>query len=417
MVLNNSVQSLEFNLANTIKKLSIPGENAIAFVKGNGELSDYETYDMLMSLSESYKVDTVTLHNQLNSLTERDSRDTNHILFKNKYRAIIIAKPDSVFDEKDKFLIDQYIMRGGRVLWLVDPVFASMDSLQISNSTIGISSMLNLDDLLFHYGIRLNTNLLMDISACPIPIKTGQIGNQPQFEFYPWYFFPVVTPMEKHPIVNNLNAVKFEFVSSLDTVESEGIKKTILLKTSQYTRVVNAPAMISLEILRKKPDEKQFPGPGRPVAALLEGNFTSLYAGRIPEEIQTDKGIGFLEKCQKPTKMIVVSDGDVIKNYFDRNKGIPYPCGYDRYTNETFGNKDFMLNAIDYLCDDSGLINIRSRELKLRLLDETRMKKDQLSLGLINMLGPILLISLFGWIQFWNRRRKYTHSHHTKLSG
>ncbi|MCX6273393.1 MAG: gliding motility-associated ABC transporter substrate-binding protein GldG, partial [Bacteroidetes bacterium] len=398
------------NLANTIRKLASPEKRKIGILTGQGELPNNELMDIMNALSETYEVSRVKIGNQLNSLQERDTQDTNHVFIKNKFRAIIVAKPDSIFDEKDKFLIDQFIMRGGRVLWLIDPVFASMDSLQTSNETMGIAQNLGLEDMLFHYGVRLNSNLLLDLNACPIPVKTGQIGNQPQFEFYPWYFSPLVAPTINHPIINNLNAIKFEFVSSLDTVVAEQVRKTILLKTSGYTRSVNAPALISLELLKKKPDIRSYPGPPRPVAVLLEGKFSSLYQHRIPPEIAENKGIGFKEQGDS-TKMIVVSDGDIIKNFFDHKRGVPYPCGYDRYTRETFGNKDFILNCMDYLCDDSGLISVRSREVKLRLLDGNKVQKDKLFLQLLNILLPILLVILYGVFQTWSRRRRYGITH------
>ncbi|HRY32962.1 MAG TPA: gliding motility-associated ABC transporter substrate-binding protein GldG [Bacteroidales bacterium] len=405
-ILNLSVQNLEYNLANAVRKLHNPGKHKVAFIQGQGELGEAETADIFQSLGDAYIPERVNLNARLNSLTERDLSDTNKVIIKNKYRALIIAKPDSAFDEKDKFLIDQFIMRGGRVLWLIDPVFASMDSLQASEETIGISLQLNLEDQLFRYGVRLNTNLVMDLSACPIPVKTGQIGNQPRFEFYPWYFFPMVIPQPVHPVVNSLNAIRLEFASTLDTVAAEGVKKQILLTSSPYSRTVNTPTLISLQILREQPDEKQYRGPGRPLAVLLEGPFQSLYSRRIPPEIAENKGIGFLESGE-PTRMIVVADGDVIRNQTDHQRGVPYPLGYDRYTRETFGNKEFILNAIDYLCDDSGLISVRSREVRLRPLDHTRIHNDKLSIQLANTLLPVILVLGFAWWQIGRRNRKY----------
>ncbi len=408
-ILNLSVQNLEFNLANAIRKIHAPGKHKIAFIQGHGELGEAETADIFESLKEAYIPERVSLNAQLNSLTGRDLSDTNKVIIHNKYRALIIARPDTAFDEKDKFLIDQFIMRGGRVLWLIDPVFASMDSLQAAEETIGISLQLNLEDQLFRYGVRLNTNLVMDLSACPIPVKTGQIGNQPRFEFYPWYFFPMVIPQAVHPIVNNLNAIRFEFASTCDTVAAEGIRKQILLTSSPYSRTVNTPTLISLQILREQPDEKQYQGPARPLAVLLEGRFQSLYSKRIPPEIAENKGIGFLESGE-PTRMIVVADGDVIRNHTDHQRGVPYPLGYDRYTRETFGNKEFILNAIDYLCDDSGLISVRSREVRLRPLDHTRIHNDKLKIQLANTILPVILVLGFAWWQIGRRARKYTRA-------
>lgn len=406
-VLNTSVQSLEYNLANCIRKLSLKNKPGIAFIEGHGELNEYQTADITNALGEFFDVKRVTINEQLNSLTERDTRDSNNVKVSNKFEAIIFAKPDSFFSEKDKFIVDQFIMRGGKVLWLLDPVFASMDSLQVHNETMGIANNINLTDQLFKYGVRLNNELVMDVNAIPIPVRTGQMGNKPQFDFIPWYFFPLLSPGSNHPIVNGLNSVKSEFVSSLDTVGAQGIKKTILLRTSKYSRVVKAPAFISLDILKRDPDPKLYTGPPRNVALLLEGPFPSLYENRLTPEISESKQIAFVGGGTH-SKMIVIADGDVIKNYFDVKKGVVYPLGWDRYTQETFGNKDLILNSIDYLCNNDGLISVRSRELKLRLLDMTRVDESSLMIQLTNTAGPVVLVLLFGLLQTWLRRRKYT---------
>ncbi len=405
-VLNNSIQSLEYNLASAIQQLTVPIKPRIAFIEGQGELSKLETVDLHNSLADFYNVDRVVLNHKINSLTVRLKVDSIHEKLVNKYRAIIIAKPEKPFDEKDKFLIDQFIMRGGKVLWLIDPVFASMDSLQKYVATMGISQDVNLEDMLFKYGVRLNNNLVLDLNALPIPVKTGQVGSQPQFDFLPWYFFPILTPVSNHPIVKGLNAIKTEFVSSLDTVEAEGVKKTILLTTSSYSRTVNAPVYITLDILKKQPDERQFSQGPQTVAILLEGKFISAFQFRLPPEIEKNKDLEYLEKSAKPTKMIVVTDGDIAKNQFDYKQGYPLPLGFDQYTRETFGNKDFLLNAVNYLCDDSGLISVRSRELRLRMLDLTLINKQRLFWQVLNLLLPILLILFFGIFKYQVRKKK-----------
>lgn len=407
-VLNNSVQSLEYNLASAIQKLVQSNKPRVAFIEGQGELSQMETLDIQNSLSEFYNIDRVTLNHKINSLTVRLKIDSTHEKLVNKYKAIIIAKPLLPFDEKDKFLIDQFIMRGGKVLWLLDPVFASQDSLGKYNSTMGIPLDLNLEDMLFAYGVRLNTNLVLDIQALPIPVKTGQIGNQPKFEFFPWYFFPILTPTLHHPIINGLNAIKTEFVSSIDTIEGIPVKKTILLTTSPYSRVVSAPALIDLDILKNAPDERMFNKGPQTVAVLLEGNFVSDFQFRIPPELAGNKDLDFQAKSSKPTKMVIIADGDIIKNQFDISKGYPLPLGYDQYTHKTFGNKDFILNVINYLCDDSGLISVRSRELTLRSLDVTKANKQRLFWQLLNVMLPILLVLGFAWVKFRIRKRKYS---------
>ena len=405
--LNSSVQSLEYNLASAIQKLVQPIKPRVAFIQGEGELSQIETQDAQNALSEFYNVDRITINHKINSLAIR-LKGKNSDKLVNKYRAIIIAKPTKPFDEKDKFLIDQFIMRGGKVLWLIDPVYASMDSLQKLNSTMGLVNNTNLDDILFNYGARLNTNLILDKVALPIPVKTGQIGDQPQFDYFPWYYFPVLTPTISHPIVNGLNAIKTEFISSVDTVEAEGIKKTVLLTTSPYSRIVNAPVYIDLDILKKPADDNEYNKGPQPVALLLEGKFISNFMFRIPPELSDNKDLQFISKCQTPTKMIVVGDGDIIKNQFQLSKGYFLPLGYDQYTRQTFGNKDFLLNAMNYLCDDSGLISVRSRELTLRLLDSTKLENQRLFWQILNLILPLILIIIFSFFKLRIRKRKYS---------
>jgi ABC-2 type transport system permease protein len=413
--LNTSVQSLEYNLASGLNKLTEPQKPEIAFIQDQGELSPTETVYAQDALSEFYNVERIAINHKISSLTFR-LKGTSGDRLVNKYRAIIIAKPTKPFDEKDKFLIDQFIMRGGKVLWLVDPVLASMDSLQKYNSTMGLVNNVNLDDMLFNYGVRMNSDLVMDKIALPIPVKTGQIGDQPQFDFFPWYYFPLLTPTINHPIVNGLNAIKTEFVSSIDTVEAQGVKKTILLSTSPYSRKVNAPIYIDLDILQKPADPAQYNQGPQPVAVLLEGNFVSAFMFRIPPELAENKDIQFLSKSRKPSKMIVVGDGDIIKNQFHFSQGYALPLGYDQYTRQTFGNRDFLLNAINYLCDDSGLITVRSRELKLRMLDSTKVENQRLFWQLFNIILPLILILIFSFIKLRIRARKYSRPIHLPIS-
>jgi ABC-2 type transport system permease protein len=408
-VLNNSIQGLEYNLASAVEKLTTQVKPSIAFIEGQGELSKDETIDLQQSLSEYYTVDRVTIGHRITSLAIRLTGDTAEQPLVNRYQAIIIAKPVKPFDEKDKFLIDQFVMRGGRVLWLIDPVFASMDSLEKYNSTMGIVNDINLEDMLFNYGVRLSTSLVMDLNALQIPLTTGMIGNQPQIQYFPWFFFPLLTPAQTHPIVNGLNAIKTEFISVADTVEKPGIAKTILLTTSRYSRTVNAPALIDLQILRREPDPAMFSQGPQPVAVLLEGTFTSAFRFRIPPELAENQGLGFKEKS-KPTKMVVIADGDVAKNQFHFRDGYPLPLGYDQYTRQTYGNKDLLMNIMNYLTDDSGLISVRSRELKLRLLDGSRLASERLLWQLVNVLLPLLIVAGFGVAKYRLRHRKFGRS-------
>lgn len=408
-ILNNSIQNLEFGLADAIRKLADDFRPKIAFIEGHGELNKHETADAYLGLSEYYSIDRIRLDGKLNSLSERMQMDSITTRVKNKYEAIIIAKPDSAFSDKDKFVIDQFIMRGGKVMWLIDPVYASMDSLQKNTETIGIDLNLGLTDMFFNYGFRINNDLVMDLNALPIPVKVGDVGGQPQFDFFPWYYFPILTPMSDDPIVKNLNAIKTEFISSIDFVESSpDINKEVLLTSSRYSRTVNTPAYITLSIVGQQPDERLYHKEFVPVAVKIEGKFESLYNNRIPPEIADNPDIDF-QAGSKETKMIVMADGDIIRNQMQLTKGnyLPLPLGYDRYTGQQFGNKELILNAMNYLTDDSGLISIRSRDLKLRMLDRTKVENERVYWQVLNTLLPVALILIFGIIRGIIRKRKY----------
>ncbi|MBL4670452.1 MAG: gliding motility-associated ABC transporter substrate-binding protein GldG [Flavobacteriales bacterium] len=407
-MLNGSIESLEYEIANAINNLTTTDIPKVAFIDGHGELTKLETASLAESLAEFYAVDRIELNGNLSSLTERVMSDsTKAFTVKIKYKAIIIAKPNNRFSEKDKFIIDQYIMYGGRVVWLVDPVFASMDSLQSANITMAIPLELNLDDQLFTYGVRINTNIVQDIQSAPIPIVTGVVGNQPKTEMFPWFFFPLLTPANNHPIVNNLNALKGEFVSTIDTIAKKGIRKTGLLKTSQYSKVSSAPTRIGLDMVRFEPDQTQFNAGHQIVAVLLEGKFESVFKNRITPQLKDANEINFKEQSIG-NKMIVIADGDIAKNHVNKRTGEYLALGFDRFTRQEFGNKDFMLNVLGYLCDDSGLMSVRSKKLKIRLLDKTILKNDKFDWQLINTILPIGLILLFGLAHYFDRKKKYT---------
>lgn len=409
-VLNNSVQSLEFGLTNAIRKLSVTGKPKIAFIDGHGELEPVYTASIEAALSEYYDIDHVRINGQpsaLASATQNTAASANPAIV-NSYKAIIIAKPDSTFskNELDKFVIDQFIMRGGKVLWLVDKVFAEMDSLRTQDQIMALDMDLNLDDMLFNYGVRLNSNLVVDMNSLAIPVVIDQKGNQ---KLMPWVFFPLLVPTSSHPIVRNLSPIKTEFISSLDTVETPGVAKTILLSTSRHSRILKAPVMISLSFLYQQPQAEQFNQPYQPVAALLEGEFTSLYLNRIPKQFVNSPEINFSGKSVN-TAMIVVADGDVIKNQLQPGeiRPTPLPLGYDRYTGQQFGNKDFILNAMNYLCDDSGLLSVRSRDVKLRALDHSLVETERLKWQLVNIIVPVLLVLGFAFVHAYWRKRRYT---------
>ncbi|NCC74412.1 MAG: gliding motility-associated ABC transporter substrate-binding protein GldG [Sphingobacteriia bacterium] len=409
-ILNSSVENLEFAIADAIRKLVSQRRPKIAFIEGHGEFDRNQTADARAALNDYYVVERIRIDGKLNSLSERKMIDSLNTGIINKYEVIIIAGPDSAFSEKDKFIIDQFIMRGGKILWLVDPVFASMDSLQLNSETMGTAKDLNLTDMFFKYGFRLNNELVMDLKALEIPIKTGQIGDQPKFDFFPWYYFPIITPQSAtDPIVRNLNAIKTEFVSSVDFVKSPAeVEKNVLLASSEYSRTVRAPVLITLDMLGQPVDDRRYNRQYIPVAARIEGKFESLYKNRIPSEVAQNEDIDFRE-ASLPTRMIVFADGDVIRNQMQLSQGnyLPLPLGYDKYTGQQFGNKDFILNAMNYLTDDSGLISIRSRELKLRLLNKTKIDSERIRWQVLNVLAPVVLIILCGLVQAAIRRKRY----------
>lgn len=389
--LNNSVQSLEYEFANTIRRLNIGLKPRIAFIEGQNEFDSLQVADIALSLGDYYEIERVTINKQLKSL--------------DGFKAIIIAKPDTTFDEKDKFIIDQYIMKGGNSFWLIDPVYVSYDSLRKSAFTLGFETPLNIKDQLFKYGVRINTNLIQDLQCSAIPVNKALVGQPPRFELMPWIFSPLIIPTEQHPIVKNLDLIKLDFASSIDTVGTTGIRKTVLLKSSRYTKLVNAPARINLAMVNIRPDENQFKKSFQNVAVLLEGKFESLYKNRLPPNIAKDSAIGFKDSG-KAAKMIVVSDGDIIKNHIDRN-GQPMPLGYDVYTQKMYGNKNFILNCINWLCDDSGLMSARARDIKLRMLNKKKLKAERLKWQVINTSLPILLVVILGIILYFIRKKKY----------
>ncbi len=395
--LNNSVQDLEYNLINSLHKIETKHAKTIAFIEGHGEWAADDVADLMITLSQNYDIKRVTINKQLKAL------DT--------YDAIVIAHPDSIFNKYDLFIIDQYIMKGGKVLWVVDGTTATMDSLSFKNTTIALDKIdnNNIGKMLFHYGIRVNANLIQDLQCAYIPVNIAVASTPPRFEPRPWYYSPLTVPVNSNPISRNLNLIKGEFTSSIDTVgDDHNIKKTILITTSKYARLVNAPVQVDLAIVDKKPDANLFNLQYVPVAALVEGQFRSFFEYHLEPEFENNKLIHFIKKS-KPTKMIVVGDADMIRNQTRKvkNKIVPYPLGFDRYSGQTYGNKNFFLNAINYLLDDDGLINTRSREIKLRMLDKTYIDNHYSLIKMLNLVLPLIIIAIFGIFYFFLTRRKF----------
>ena len=407
--LNASMQNLEFRLIDAVKKVTRLQKPQIAFIEGHGELDEQDVYDITQTLKQNYVVTRGEIGEKTNALLSRtDYNAQGEVKVFPAFDAIIFAKPTEPFSEKEKFLIDQYIMHGGKVLWLVEPVYANMDSLQSQESTIGVEMDLNLDDMLFKYGVRLNRNLLLDLTCAALPVRTGQVAGQAQLEYYRWFYFPLLQAASNHPMVRNMNSIKADFVSSIDaTTSANGISQIPLLKTSDYTKVSGAPVFITLAMLRQKPDQRMFPQKGQNVAYLLKGSFESLYANRLPQEIIDSEEMDFMEESV-PTAMIVVADGDIIRNQIDVKRKTPLPLGYDQYTGNTYANKEFIENCISYLVDGEGLIDIRSRELKVRLLDTTKIAQHRAAWQIINTLVPIALIIALGFVLAIIRKKKYS---------
>jgi len=406
-VINTSIESLEYNLASALFALLETEKPTVAFLDGHGELQGAFIADIAQSLSKYYRLGSLRIDGRMSSLFAVDSV-SHAILDKPAISALIIAQPIKAFSEADKYVIDQYIMYGGKVFWLIDPVLADMDSLRTSNQSIAIKNELNLEDQLFKYGVRLNADLLLDLNARSIPIVTGMLGNQPQQELLPWFFFPVLTVQSQHPIVRNLNAMMTEFPSTLDTVNSDALKKTVLLQSSPYSRVLPTPAIIDLTMLEKNPDAADYQKPAQAVALLLEGKFKSLFANRIPPLLKDNFKRPLKKDNSERNAMLVCSDGDLIKNQLHYNQHYPLPLGYDQFTQQSFGNKDFIINALNYLTEENGLIAIRSREIKMRMLDKNKVEEHLIFIQILNVFLPLFLILLLGLFLYYYRRNKYT---------
>jgi len=392
--INNSVEELEYSLTNSIRKLQRTKRPEVTFIQGHHELDTIHQYSFMKALSEYYDVNQTVIApgHELTALKGSD--------------AIVISKPDSAFTDKEIYVIDQYIMKGGKVLWLIDPVLTNLDSLQ-KGFTIGLTRSLNIDEMLFKYGVRLNSVLVQDIQCSYLKINTGFQKGQPKFELLPWVYWPLVLPDIDHPIVKNLDLIKFEFLSTLDTIASaRNIKKTILLKTSKYTKTQPTPARISLAMTKMRLKESQFVNSYQPVACLLEGEFTSFVENRLPSVLLSDSSFKHIDHGKK-TKMIVVADGDVAKNEYQPNTGQVYPLGFDRNTQQIFANKVFLVNCVNYLLDDEGMLQLRSREVKLRLLDKKKINLQRHKWQLVNVAIPLLIVIVFALAQFYIRRRKY----------
>jgi ABC-2 type transport system permease protein len=391
--INNSIEALEYEIISAIRLLYRQQQKNIGFLTGHGELSKKETADIGYTLANYYHVERIECRDIIKDI--------------NKYSAIVIARPRKDFSEEDKFAIDQYVMHGGKLLWLIDQVDAHIDSLRYKENILAMYRPMNLEDMLFHYGARINPNLILDGRSALIPVKTSLPGEAPKFTPAPWYYSPLVIPENSHPIGKNINPVRFDFTNSIDTVgENPEIKKDVLLRSSEYTRIAKVPTRVSMNIVEEKMTPDKFNKKHKILGLLLSGKFTSLFRYRsLPE----NNKISF-NPVSPSTKMIVISDGDIIKNQVrgsGENTQI-IPLGYDRYTGQTFGNKSFILNAINYLCDEQGWMELRKREFKLSLLNKTKLKQEKRKWQFINIIVPLVFVWLLGFIWIRIRKKRYS---------
>ncbi|MCS6819373.1 MAG: gliding motility-associated ABC transporter substrate-binding protein GldG [Chitinophagales bacterium] len=397
-ILNHSVIQLEYKFANAIKKLSQYRRPRVGITRGQGELERQDIADMLQTLvAQRYEVQDINLDSVYAIPSRLD--------------AIVIPKPRIPFDEKKKYKIDQYIMRGGNVLWLLDVTTADMDSLKENlTGQFVMDRDLNLDDMLFKYGVRINNDLLQDINLCgAIPLVIGNLGNSPQTQLFPWYYFPYLIGSNNHAINRNLDPVAAQFVSSVDTIKNN-IRKTILLHTTGNARAQRTPVRLNFAIAADRPDPRYFSQSRVPAAVLLEGKFVSVFKNRLaPEFLAVSDSLEDLKFISegKPAKQIIIADGDVIRNERRGDLGV-YPLGYQPLTRQTLANKDFMLNCIEYLTHNESLLETRNKEIKLRLLDATKVERFKTYLQVLNVLLPMLLAAGGGIIFAWWRKNRFS---------
>ena len=395
--LNNAEALLEYRFADAIRKVVRQTVPLVGYLAGNGEPLDYRIYDLIeQTLRPNYAFRIIPI----DSVTHIPS----------DFSAICVVKPMRPFTDAQKLKIDQYVMRGGRVVWMLDNLYASLDSLQRSEgSFIAFDLGLNLEDLLFRYGARVNRDLVQDLQNDGIPSVIGQMGDKPQIEVLPWPYYPLLRHNGRHPIAKNMDYVLSKFPQSIDTVKAPGIRKTILLTTSPTARSLPTPAQVEWESIRTEDDLASFRSSDIPVAVLLEGRFSSLYANRLgraqADSLQAVQGTPFLATSGSEGKMVVVGDGDLPLNEISQQDG-PLQMGMNAYTRQQYANRSFLLNTLEYLTDSTGILETRSKDYTLRLLDDKRVETERLQWQLFDITGPMLLtlLCIAAW-QYWRKRR------------
>lgn len=397
IVINNSVSLLEYKITNAINKLRTVIKPIAVYTTGHGELTATQTADFDSELVKTYDINRINLDSVVQINPEID--------------ILIVAKPLMPFSDKDNFKIDQFVMNGGRVLWMLDKVNASLDSMRITGTQVPIPMELNLESLLFKYGARIQPNLVLDLECTPIPLQTGVLGGKPQLELFPWYYNPRVASRSNHPIVKSIDRVNLFFANRIDTIETRkgNVHKEILLTTSEYSRFQRVPVNLTFEVLREQPNPKLFDKPFLPVAVLMEGVFPSFFENRVTEGMQrtlSELKMDF-KSLSEPTRMIVIADGDIAVSRLDHKTQKPQQLGLNPFDGYRYANKQFLLNCIDYLYDDKGVIEARGKDVKLRLLNKVKAKEEKTKWQLVNILLPIILLGVFGFCYNWLRRKRY----------
>lgn len=395
--LNSAEALLEYKFAGAIQKLTQKQVPIVGYAYGNGEppYGFLPVDDVFKTLGENFIVDTVNIQTQ--PVISQD------------YAALVIVKPTAMFSDDDKFKLDQYVMNGGKLLFFIDVLYAERDSLE-NGDLIAYARDLNLNDLLFRYGVRINTDLIADKHCDRIPVEVGSVGGQSQKQLLPWPYSPLLQPGSDHPIVKNQADVLAQFANSIDTVEAKGITKTILLATSANSYTMATPARVQLNSLQTEEDMSKFNRKNIPVGVLLEGRFTSLYANRASQaQLDTLSAYGgaFLRESPFAGKIIVVSDADIVMNQVSEIVG-PLPMGMNKYTRNQYANKDFFLTCTEYLANKNNILDARAKDYTLRLLDLQKVKSQRTFWQIINIVVPIVLVCLFAALFQWLRRRRYT---------
>ncbi len=403
-MVNGSINNLEYEIGSAIRNATAQQRPRVAFLQGHGEAGGMRVNDIVKALGEQYDVTRVRLDGRLDVLSTAQDQAAFR---QNNFEALVVVKPDSAFTQKDAYILDQFLMNGGRILWVVDPMNAHLDSLRAKQYSMATPLELGIDELLFAQGVRLNKDLLLDKQCAPIQIYTTPYGDQPKLETLPFPFQPVVIPRTNHPIVSNIDPVQLRFASSIDTIGTDSLRHTILLTTSPYTRAMRSPVRISLAVVDLDLKLDRNSSPERPVAVLVEGKFRSAFADRLVMADTTLRAIGHREEGRR-SAVLVVSDGDAILNAVDPAKGMYYTLGWDRYMGgKVYGNREFFINAMNYLLKDGDLIGTRSRTISLRKLDVERVEQDRTGLQFANVALPIVLSVIAGGAFTLMRRRRF----------